>query len=313
MTGGRDGPGLNAFIRSVVRTAHHLYGLEVIGVRFGFEGLLKADFITLDNLAVSDILSRGGTILKTSMKYFNFNQRTITKVKKNLKSQAIDGLIIAGGEGTARVAKKLAGAGVPLVFVPATIDNNIAGTEALGFDSVLTNLVAVIDKIKDTASSNPRIFVVELRQDEVGFQTLFLGVTSGIEWLFLPGSPPNLERLGAGLQHGIETGKNHQLVLTSSSALSSEKIALFLKKRLSLPVKSLYLEDIERGGQPTARDLILASLFGSFAVKNLLEGHTKISVGIQKNKLVRLALSRLASRRKHLPPAIIKLQKELAA
>lgn len=313
ITPGRDCPGLNAFIRAVVRSGLHVYNLEVVGVESGFSGLVKEDFLALDNFSVSEIIFRGGTILKTSPdEPVDFTNANLQKIKNILAKHQIFGLIIAGGEGTLKIADVLAGAGIPVVFAPATIDNNVPETDfTLGFDSVLTNLVEIIDKIKDTASSNPRIFVIELAGDKVGFLTLFLGLTSGIEWLCLPGRPINLEELVAGIKKGMAEGKHHQLILTASTACAAENIASVLRQNISLVVKTIQLDDLERGGPPSARDVILASVFGAAAVEEI-QKKSGIFLGFQKNQVVKLPLGPVARQVKHLPEKIIQLQKEIS-
>lgn len=317
VTPGRDCPGLNAFIRSVVRTAVNLYQMEIVGGVGGFLGLIVPDFIPLNNFAVSEILFRGGTILKTyPQEQVFFKKENLARIQKNLKDFQIDGLVIAGGQGTLEACQILHNAGIPLVFVPATIDNNLPQTEmTLGFDSALNNLVGLVDKIKDTAASNPRIFIVELADDRAGFLTLFLGLASGIERLFLPepkkAARAEIAKLLRALKKGIAAGKNHQIILTNPAAFKAEALAQKIRQKIELPIKTLVIAEIEKGGSPSARDLILAAVFGSEAVKILAE-EPGVFLGFANNQLVTLPLKKLKGLKKELPKEIIRLQREIA-
>lgn len=290
LTSGGDCPGLNACIRAVVRTAN-FYGLQVFGFRRGFKGLIDNDYITLDYKSVAGLLQKGGTFLLTAREE-RFKDRSFREVAyQNLKSLSVDALIVIGGNGSFQGANLLQrDFDLNVVGIPKTIDNDIYGTEyAIGFDTAVNNAMEAIDKIKDTTLSHERIFVVEVMGRESGFIALEVGIATGAELTLIPEYPLPLHVIEETILRSKKMGKNFAIVVVAEGVASGKELATILSQRLKDrvvgEVKYSVLGYIQRGGSPTAYDRVMASRFGYFAVKSLVEGEKNFMVSFENGKI----------------------------
>lgn len=286
VTAGGDAPGMNAAIRSVVRSAIH-NGLEVIGFERGYVGLINDQTRLLKARSVSGIINLGGTILKTARCKEMRTPEGIEKAAETLKKHRIDGLVAIGGDGTFAGASKLYRvSGVPIIGIPATIDNDVNGTDTtIGFDTAVNTALSSIDKIRDTATSHERIFVVEVMGRKRGFLALEVGLAGGAEIILLPEVKFDMEKVCRKVQSAREAGKTSEIIVMAEGAGDSREVVKRIGEETGYQVRLTVLGYIQRGGIPTAKSRILASQFGYYAVELLLNGEKKRMVGIQNGKI----------------------------
>jgi len=286
LTSGGDAPGMNAAIRAVVREGLNL-GLEVYGIYDGYEGLHQGNIKRLDRHSVSDVINRGGTFLG-SARFPEFKQEKVRKEAiKNLKQNGIDALVVIGGDGSYMGAKKLTEMGYPCVGIPGTIDNDIPGTTyTIGFDTALNIVVEAIDRLRDTSASHKRISIVEIMGRYCGDLTLGAAVAGGAEFVVIPEKTYNEAELLGQIKAGIAKGKTHMLVAMCEHVTNVDKLAKHIQAETGHDTRATILGHIQRGGTPTARDRILASRMGSFAVKLLLEGQGGRCIGVVNSQMV---------------------------
>jgi len=290
MTTGGDAPGMNAAIRAAVRTAIS-NGVEVVGIEEGYSGLLKNLFRPMDSRSVSNIIGKGGTILKT-VRSKDFRDKSKRQAAyRLLHAKKIDGLAIIGGDGSRMGAYTITKeTGIPTAFIPASIDNDVYGTEyTVGFDTAVNVALDAIDRIRDTADSHERVFIVEVMGREHGFLTLEAGITGGAEIILLPEFKKdiNVKRIGAKLDEGIRRGKSSSIIVMAEGAGSGFEMARQISEETGLDVRCSVLGYIQRGGSPTARSRKLGLEFGYEAVMKLLRMKKGQSVmaGIINGKL----------------------------
>ncbi len=281
LTSGGDAPGMNAAVRSVVRTAI-CQGLETVGALKGYQGLVNADFIPLQLRSVSNIINRGGTILKTARCAEFFEKEGRKKANEHLKKNKIDGLIVIGGNGSFCGAHLLAlEHNFPVIGVPGTIDNDIAGTDfSIGSDTAVNTALEAIDKIRDTVSSMERIFVVEVMGRKEGYIALRVGLAGGAEDVLIPQTEYDIERMCEDISKGRKRGKVSWIIVVSEGVAGSKDVASLIEELTGFETRSITLGHIQRGGSPTAIDRILASRLGAEAVKALLAGERDKMVGM---------------------------------
>lgn len=286
LTSGGDAPGMNAAIRAVVRSGIY-NGLEVVGVLKGYQGLIDANFIPLGLGSVSNIIGRGGTILKTARCSEFFEKEAREKAVEQLKKNRIDGLIVIGGSGSFRGAHLLAiEYNFPLIGLPATIDNDIIGTDfSVGSDTAVNTALEAIDKIRDTVSSMERIFVVEVMGREEGYIALRVGLSGGAEDVLVPQTEYDIERMCGDIKKGRKRGKVSWIIVVSEGVAGSRDVACLIEELTGFETRSITLGHIQRGGSPTAMDRILASRLGAEAVNALLKGESDKMIGIVGEKL----------------------------
>lgn len=288
-TSGGDSPGMNACIRAVVRTAVY-NGVEVVGIKRGYQGLIEDDFVELKSHSVANILQRGGTILK-SARSEDFKTREGRKsAYNNLVKHNIDGVVAIGGDGTftgATIFNKEFN--IPFVGIPGTIDNDLYGTDAtLGFDTALNTVVWAVDKIRDTASSHNRLFFVEVMGKDAGFIALGSGIGVGAEAILVPETPTYIDKLIEKLEVGRRKSKNSGIVIVAEGddKGGAYEVARLVKEKFDYyDTRVTVLGHLQRGGAPSAKDRILASQFGYYAVEELLKGTTNKMVGIINNQI----------------------------
>jgi 6-phosphofructokinase 1 len=291
MTSGGDSPGMNAAIRSVVRTCAY-YKKDCVGIYRGFQGMIEGDFIDLKARSVNNIINKGGTILKTarSKEFMTIEGRK--KAFENLKKQNIDALVLIGGDGS------FTGATIfndefnfPIIGIPGTIDNDIFGTShTLGYDTALNTAVEAIDKIRDTASSHNRLFFVEVMGRDAGFIALNAGVGAGAEEILIPEENLGLERMLESLKKSKYSGKSSSIVVVAEGDKSGKNVfelAEYVEENLpEYEVRVSVLGHMQRGGSPSCFDRVLASRLGVRSVELLLENKSNLMLGLKNNEVI---------------------------
>lgn len=280
---GGDAPGMNAALRAVVRFGL-AKGISVYGVKKGYAGLLHGHWEPMDRKSVANIILRGGTILKTD-RCPEFHKKSARKhAVEGMREQGIDGLVVIGGDGSFRGAHALwTEFKFPVVGIPGTIDNDIAGTEeTLGFDTAVNNALDAIDKIRDTASAHERTFIVEVMGRNSGYIALDVGIGGGAEAIILPEKRLSIKEVAGRIRRGVDRGKTSSIVVMAEGQVSggSMKLAEELKK-YDIDAKVCILGHLQRGGSPTSRDRRLGSVMGVRAVEALLAGYTDVMVGVK--------------------------------
>ncbi|MFH1868977.1 MAG: 6-phosphofructokinase [Candidatus Omnitrophota bacterium] len=292
LTSGGDASGMNTAIRSTVRTALY-HGVRVFGVLHGYTGLIKNDFVEMNRRSVSNIMMLGGTMLKTARSDEFKTIKGQRKAVKNLKKRKIDGLVVIGGDGSFRGAHILSTKwGIRCIGVPATIDNDISGTDfTIGSDTAVGVALDAIDKIRDTVTSLERIFVVEVMGRECGYIAMRTALAGGAEEVLLPDVKNDLNRMCREIKTAREKGKISWIVIVAEGAGSAGDIARIIKRKTGYETRVTVLGHIQRGGRPTAIDRILASRLGSAAVMLLIQGETDKMVGIISDQIESTGLS----------------------
>jgi 6-phosphofructokinase 1 len=286
LTSGGDAPGMNAAIRSIVRYAIY-YKIEVVGIFRGFAGLINEELKLLDHHSVSNIINRGGTILKTvrceEFKTKEGRSRAAQVIKKN----KIDGLVLIGGDGTYRGGIEFEKEWhIPCIGLPATIDNDINGTDStIGSDTAVNTALEAIDKIRDTATSMERIFVVEVMGRESGFIAMQVALGGGAEDVLVPERKFDLESMCTDIVEGNLKGKVSWIIIVAEGKAKAEDIARQITEMSSLETRVVVLGHIQRGGIPTARDRILATRLGGEAVELLIKGRSHQAVGVISDEI----------------------------
>ncbi len=282
LTSGGDSPGMNATIRAVVRTAM-FHEAKVLGVMSGYEGLINGEYHPMGARDVGSILQRGGTILQTRRSQRFFEKSFQREAIRNMSLAGMDGLIVIGGEGSMRGAHALAEQGIKVIGIPASIDNDIWGTNmAIGVDTAMNTIMDAVDKLRDTASSHSRAFLIETMGRGCGYLAVMAGIVCGAEIVMIPEVPTTVEEIASTLEEAYRRGKSHAIVIVAEGAnikinelsRAIDAMDVGFKTRVSI------LGHIQRGGGPTAFDRLLAARLGSAAVNALLEGKTDAMVGL---------------------------------
>jgi len=289
-TSGGDSPGMNAAIRSVVRTCAYLE-VECVGVFRGYEGMIEGDFKPMGPRSVNNIINKGGTILKSARSDGFRTKDGRKKAYEHLKANNIDAFVVIGGDGSftgAMIFNKEYN--FPVIGIPGTIDNDIFGTAfTLGYDTALNTVVEVIDKIRDTASSHNRLFFVEVMGRDVGHIALNAGVGAGAEEILIPEENLGLERLLESLKRSKKSGKSSSIVIVAEGDKTGKNVfelKEYVEEHLPIyDVRVSVLGHMQRGGAPSCYDRVLASRMGVKAVESLLEGKSNFMVGVQNNKI----------------------------
>jgi 6-phosphofructokinase 1 len=310
LTSGGDAPGMNAAIRSVVRAAC-ARGWTVLGFRRGLTGLIEGDFVELAPRAVANILQHGGTVLKTARSEAFRTAAGREEARKVLEANGVSALVAIGGDGTFRGAHELARTyRGSVVGIPATIDNDVFGSdETIGFDTALNTALDAIDRIRDTASSHERIFLVEVMGRHSGFIALAVGTAGGAEEIFVPEVATDLDECCRRLVEANRRGKSMSILVVAEGEHEGDAFAIAekVKARTGFESRVTVLGHIQRGGKPTARDRILATKLGAYAVDLIAEGRTDIMVGEVRGDLVATPLEETGTRKKALDPYLLRL------
>ena len=272
LTSGGDAPGMNAAVRSIVRSAEAM-GIKVKGVMRGYNGLIENHFVDLDIRSVSDIIQRGGTALYTARCPKFKTEEGIAEAIKNCKESGIEGLIVIGGDGSFRGARDLSLRGIPCVGIPATIDNDISSTDyTIGFDTAMNTVVELVDKIRDTACSHDRCSVVEVMGHGAGDLALQCGLAVGATSVIVPEKEYDPEAVITKIRETQKRGRNHFIIVVSEGLCDVRELAKQIEEATGIESRATILGHIQRGGSPTLRDRVVASKMGYAAVELLKDG-----------------------------------------
>jgi 6-phosphofructokinase 1 len=300
LTAGGDAPGMNAAVRAVVRTALAL-GLRTFGIRRAYEGLVAGDIVELGARDVGGIIQRGGTILQTARFADFFKTDVQQEALRQFKAKGVDALVAIGGDGTMRGAAALHQLGFPVIGVPASIDNDVYGTDiSIGVDTALNTILGAIDKLRDTASSHQRAFIVETMGRSCGYLALMSGIVSGAEMILIPEQEASAEEVAAAVRGAHERGKTHAIVVVSEGARLH---ANALKEKIDalhpgFDLRVTILGHVQRGGSPGAWDRLIAARLGVAAVERLHQGESGVMVALRGREIVNMALAEVASRQR---------------
>lgn len=315
LTSGGDAPGMNAAIRAVTRRAIDR-GAEVIGIHRGYAGLLAGEMVPLYARDVGRIMHGGGTILGSARCLEFTTEAGVAKALDSLGEHAIDGLVVIGGNGSLAGACDLTKRGFPVVGVGSTIDNDLCGTDmTIGVDTALNIALEAIDRLKVTAYSHGRGFLVEVMGRNCGYLALMAGLAGGADVIVIPEAPCTLESVAADLRDAYERGKSHALVVVSEGAFNVEQLSDYFathRERLQFDLRVTRLGHVQRGGAPTAFDRLLATRTGAAAADQLLSGCHGVLVGMQCSEIVTTPLSEIVGKQKPLNLDLFSLAKSLA-
>lgn len=315
LTSGGDAPGMNACIRAAVRAAQ-AYDVEIVGVRWGYKGLISGEMMSLDRQVVANIIHQGGTILGTARSQEFETKEGRARAIANMKREEIDGLILIGGDGTFRGGSCLiAESDRVVVGVPGTIDNDCYGTDfTIGFDTAINTALEAIDRIRDTATAHDRLFFVEVMGHHTGFIALESGIAGGAEDLLIPEAPMSINGLCRRLEKNFLGGKRSAIVVVAETGQPGDsfRIAREIKEKTGVESRVCILGHVQRGGVPTARDRVLASRLGVAAVEALLAGKRGCMIGEIKGRTVCTPFEATWSKKKRLPPGLLRLSEILS-
>jgi len=311
LTSGGDAPGMNAAIRAVVRAAIN-YDFEAVGIYRGYQGLIDGDFTPMTSRSVSNIINRGGTILKTARSKEFRTKKGRAKAFKNLKDNGIDALVIIGGDGSFTGASVFEQEfGVPCIGIPGTIDNDIYGTDyTIGFDTAVNTVIQAVDKIRDTASSHNRFFFIEVMGRDSGYIAMYSGIACGAEKVLIPELEGEFESLIATLKMGRERKKTSNIVIVAEGDQEGGAYEIAKKTRKEFPefdVKVTVLGHIQRGGSPSYFDRVLATRMGVKAVELLMLDRSEVMIGMKNNHMVTTTLKDAVKQHPSLNPELLKV------
>src|SRR5699024_8115011 len=312
LTSGGDAPGMNAAIRAVTRKCIY-HGLEVYGINNGYQGLIEGNIKKMELGSVGDIIHRGGTILFSARCEEFKTDAGQQKGIEQLEKFGIDALVVIGGDGSFHGAQKLTEKGFPCIGVPATIDNDIAGTNfTIGFDTALNTIIEAIDKIRDTATSHERTYVIEVMGRDAGDLALWSGLADGAESILIPEKQADFDDVIERLEKGMKRGKKHSIIVLAEGVGSGIEYGDKIKEAINLETRVTVLGHIQRGGSPTAADRVLASRLGAKAVDLLLEGKEGRMVGLYNNELIDFSIEEILAEKHVVNMDMYKLSQELS-
>ncbi|MFC1522633.1 6-phosphofructokinase [Elusimicrobiota bacterium] len=315
LTSGGDCPGLNACIRAVVRLGIQK-GFDVTGFRRGYEGLIDNDAVMLDRNSVGGIISQGGTMLLSARSKRFQTRNGKEKAARSLNMRRIEGLIVLGGNGSLRGAWELAKlTKTAVIGIPKSIDNDVGGTDfSIGFDTAANTAVEAIDKIRDTATSHEKLFIVEVMGRSMGHLALFSGIAGGAEHILIPETPTNISKICKKLDEGIARGKRSSILVVAEGDEKGGafEIARKISKHADYDPRVIVMGHIQRGGRPSAFDRILAARFGRAAVDALKKKKRSKMVGIQRNRIITSPLEKSFKRPNPLDACLIGLADSLS-
>ncbi|WP_080874924.1 6-phosphofructokinase [Oceanobacillus timonensis] len=312
LTSGGDAPGMNAAIRAVVRKAIY-HDMEVFGIKNGYQGLMEGNFERMHLGSVGDIIHRGGTILFSARSEEFKTDEGQEKAVEQMKKAGIEGLVVIGGDGSFKGAQKLTAKGIPCIGVPGTIDNDIAGTDfTIGFDTSLNTIIEAVDKVRDTATSHERTYIIEVMGRDAGDLALWAGLSVGAESILIPEQKEEFSEIVDRLNRGHKRGKKHSIILLAEGVGSGFEVGKYIEETTDLETRVTVLGHIQRGGSPTGQDRVLASRLGAAAVELLLNNKSKRMVGIRNNQIVDNDMDEILKRKHHINNEMFQLSKELS-
>lgn len=286
LTSGGDAPGMNAVIRSVVRTA--IYNdLKVLAIKEGYNGLIKGDIETMTLSSVADIIHRGGTILRTARSDEFMTEEGINQALEVIKKFKIDAIVALGGDGTLRGARELTRRGIKIIGVPCTIDNDLGYTDyTIGFLTAVETAVSAISKLRDTSESHGRAIVLQVMGRNCGDIALYSGIAGGAESIVIPEVELDIDAIINKIKNGKKRGKKHHIIVAAEGALDAYELARIIEEKGAIETRVTVLGYVQRGGVPTVQDRILASDFGYEAVNLLLSGKSGLALGYRSGKII---------------------------
>lgn len=313
LTSGGDAPGMNAAIRSVVRTALGK-GLRVRGIRRGYQGLMEEEIIDLSARDVSDTIQRGGTILQTARCKEMRTEEGQQKAAAICKKYGIEGLVVIGGDGSFAGAQKLAKLGINTIGIPGTIDLDIDCTEyTIGFDTAVNTAMEAIDKVRDTSTSHQRCSIVEVMGRDAGYLALWCGIANGAEEILLPEEHNYDEsEIIKRIIENRDRGKKHYIIINAEGVGDSINMAKRIEEATGMETRATILGHMQRGGSPTAKDRVYASIMGAKAVELLCEGKTNRVVGYKHGEYIDVDIDEALNMEKKLPEYQLEVAKKLA-
>ncbi|QQK77292.1 6-phosphofructokinase [Salicibibacter cibarius] len=312
LTSGGDSPGMNAAIRAVVRKAIY-HDVRVWGINYGFSGLLNNDIYPLEIGDVGDIIHRGGTMLYTARCEEFKTKDGQEKAIRHLQEAGMDALVVVGGDGSFRGAQTLDNLGFPTIGVPATIDNDVPGTDfTVGFDTALNTVIEAIDKIRDTATSHERTYVIEVMGRHAGDLALWSGLADGAETILIPEQPYDMEDTVRRLVRGHKRGKKHSIIIVAEGAASGVNFGKEIQERTGYETRVTVLGHIQRGGSPSAFDRVLASRLAAHATELLIKGKSGRMVGMLANEIDDQPLDYALEKPHHIDENMYRLSQELS-
>lgn len=286
LTSGGDAPGMNAAIRAVVRMAIYK-GIRVMGVQRGYAGLINGELFEMDRHSVSDIIHKGGTILRTARAEEFKTEEGRTKAVNVLRVFGVDGIVVIGGDGSFKGAQLLSKMGVATIGIPATIDNDLGYSEySLGFDTALNTVLDAINKLRDTSSSHERISIVEVMGRNCGDIALYSGIAGGAESVIIPEIGHDIDKLCKTIFEGKIRGKMHNLIILAEGVGKANRLAKQVQEITGIEARATILGHVQRGGSPSAFDRILASKMGFAAVEALMDGKSGRAIGIVEGEII---------------------------
>ena len=316
LTSGGDAPGMNAVVRAVARTAMRK-GMKVYGIKRGYNGLIHGDVIELQERSVSDIIQRGGTMLYTARSHSFRSDEGQLQAKKVCDELGIEGLVCIGGDGTFRGAAKLSEKGVPCIGVPGTIDNDISCTDyTIGYDTAMNTAMEMVDKLRDTAQSHDRCSVVEVMGRGAGHIALNTGIACGASFILVDEVKSSIDDVVAKIESTRHTGKEHFIIVVSegyaANVMSSNEIARLIEQKTGIETRATILGHVQRGGSPTVRDRVEASLLGYYAVELLEKGIGNRVVGKKDDHVVDYDIQEALSMKKNIDMYLYNIANEIS-
>lgn len=312
LTSGGDAPGMNACIRAIVRTCV-FYGVQVVGVKFGYDGLINGNFEAMGVSSVADIIQRGGTILGSARSEEFRTEEGRLKAKKNLEDHGIDSLIVLGGDGSFRGAKELHNLGIKTIGIPCTIDNDMGYTDfTIGFYTAVETVVDAISKIRDTSSSHGRGNVIEVMGRSCGDLALYSGLAGGAESIIVPEKGLDLNAIINKVINGNKRGKLHHIIILAEGIGNPNELASEIQEATGVTMRVTILGHIQRGGNPAAFDRILASQLGSYAVKLIMDGKSGLAIGRRGNQVFNMDLIDAVEMSKQFQDELYEMSRELS-
>ena len=312
LTSGGDAPGMNAAVRAVTRAAIRK-GMQVYGIRRGYNGLINGDVFEMNERSVSDIIQRGGTMLYTARCPEFRTEEGVEKAKEMCQKLGLEGIVVIGGDGSFRGAADLSARGILCVGLPGTIDNDISCTEyTIGYDTAMNTAVEMVDKLRDTTQSHDRCSVVEVMGRGAGYIALNAGIACGATYVITSEVPYDLNQVAKKMLESKKTGKQHFIIVVSEGVGHSEDIARTLQDKTGIEARTTILGHVQRGGSPTVRDRVVASQMAYHAVELLSQGIGNRVVGMQKSEIVDFDIQEALSMKKDFPEDLYKIAGDIA-
>lgn len=313
LTSGGDAPGMNAAIRAVVRTALGK-GLTVQGIRRGYHGLLREEIISMNARDVSDTIQRGGTILQTARCQAMRTEDGQRKAAGILKKYGIEGLVVIGGDGSFAGAQKLSDLGINTIGIPGTIDLDIGCTEyTIGFDTAVNTAMQAIDKVRDTSTSHERCSIIEVMGRDAGYLALWCGIANGAEQILMPEEHDyDEQQIVANIMENRNRGKKHYIIINAEGIGDSINMAKRIEEATGMETRATILGHMQRGGSPTCKDRVYASIMGAKAVELLCEGKTNRVVGYKHGQYIDFDINEALKMKKMIPDYQYKIAKDLS-